>query len=170
MHVTLIMATTINGFVAGKNDDTDWVKDIEALYKLTVEAGTAIMGRRTYEECIKYNAFPYKGALNVVMSHDKALLSKSSSEVIFTDDTPKGVLQMLTQRGLDHALVIGGGHINGSFLKENLIDEIILDVHPLIMSGGIHIFESQFPYQQLELVSFKKMNDQILQVKYNVKK
>lgn len=170
MKTTLIMAMTANGFVAGVNDDTDWVKDIDALYKRTVEAGTAIMGRRTYDECIKYNAFPYKGAVNVVMTHDKTLLAKSSGDVIFTDATPSGVLKLLEQKGFDHALVIGGGHVNGSFLKERLIDEIILDIHPMVMAKGIRLFESDFPYQQLELISYNKLNDQILQVTYKVKK
>jgi dihydrofolate reductase len=170
MKTTLIMAMTANGFVAGINDDTDWVKDIDALYKQTVEAGIAVMGRRTYDECVKYNAFPYKGAVNVVMTHDKTLLTKSSGDVIFTDATPSGVLKLLEQRGFDHALVIGGGHVNGSFLQEGLIDEIILDVHPMVMAKGIHLFENDFPYQQLELVSYNKLNDQILQITYKVKK
>lgn len=170
MHVTLLMAITINGYVAGPDDDTEWVKDIEALYAMTVKAGVAIMGKRTYDECVKYNAFPYKGALNIVMTHDKTLLAQSTEDVIFTDATPQRVLKLVAQKGLDHALIIGGGHINGSFLKAGLIDEIILDVHPMIMAKGIHLFEADFPYAQLELVSFNKINDDLLQVKYRVVK
>ncbi|MDP1722447.1 MAG: dihydrofolate reductase family protein [Candidatus Gottesmanbacteria bacterium] len=169
MNVTLLMAITINGFVAGQDDDTEWVKDIDALYKMTAEAGVAIMGKRTYDECVKYNAFPYKGALNIVMTHDKTLLTKSTDDVIFTDATPQGALQLLEQKGFDHALVIGGGNINGSFLKAGLINEIILDIHPMVMAKGIHLFEGDFPYQQLELMSFTKINDDLLQVKYRVK-
>ncbi|MEK7543585.1 MAG: dihydrofolate reductase [Patescibacteria group bacterium] len=170
MRVTLLMAITINGFVAGPNDDTEWVKDIDALYAMTAKAGVAIMGKRTYDECVKYNAFPYKGALNIVMTHDKALLTQSKGDVIFTDATPQGVLKLVEQRGLDRVLIIGGGHVNGSFLKVGLIDDIILDIHPLIMAKGIHLFEADFPYMQLELVSFEKINDDLLQVKYRVKK
>lgn len=170
MNVTLLIAMTVNGFVAGVDDDTEWVKNIDVLYKMTVEAGIAIMGRRTYDECVKYNAFPYKGALNIVMTHDKNLLGKSSADVIFTEATPQGVLELLALKGFDHALVIGGGHINGSFLKEGLIDELILDVHPMIMARGVHLFEGDFPYKNLQLVSVNNMNDNVLRVKYTVKK
>ncbi len=170
MYITLLMAITINGFVAGSDDDTEWVKDIDALYKMTAAAGVSIMGKRTYDECVKYDAFPYKGALNIVMTHDKTLLTKSSDDVIFTDKTPAGVLRLIEQKGLDHALIIGGGHINGSFLKAGLIDEVILDIHPMIMAKGIHLFEADFPYQQLELMSVTKINNDLLQVKYRVKK
>lgn len=168
MKVTLIMATTVNGFIAGPLDDTDWVKNIDALYKKVAEFGVAVMGKRTYDECIKYNAFPYKGALNVVMTHDKDLLTKSSGDVIFTDASPQSVLKLLEQKGFDHALVIGGGHVNGSFVKDNLIDEIILDIHPMIMSKGIHLFESDFPYKNVELISSESLHDGIIQVKYKV--
>lgn len=58
--------------------------------------------------------------------------------------------------------------MNGSFLKAGLIDEIILDIHPLIMAKGIHLFEDDFLYVQLELLSFDKINDDVLQVKYRV--
>lgn len=168
MKTTLVMAMTANGFVAGANDDTAWIKDFEALYKMVADFGVAIMGKRTYDECVKYNAFPYKGALNIVMTHDKNLLTKSAEGVIFTDVSPKEVLKLVVNKGFEKALVIGGGHINGSFLKDNLIDELILDIHPLIMAKGIRLFEADFPNQNLELVSYKKMNDGILQAKYAV--
>lgn len=170
MKTTLLMAMTVNGFVAGPNDDTEWVKDIDALYKKTVSYRNAIMGRRTYEECVKYNAFPYKGALNIVMTQDKRLHAQTSDDVIFTGATPREVLEIIEQKGFDHALVIGGGHINGSFLKEGLIDEIILDIHPLVIANGIKIFEGDFAYTNLEFVDITKLSDELLQVTYKVRK
>lgn len=170
MKTTLLMAMTVNGFVTGPHDDTEWVKDIDALYKMTVDAGIAIMGKRTYEECVKYNAFPYKGALNIVMTHDTQLLTKSAGEVIFTDATPHEVLQLVKQKDFDHALIIGGGHINASFLNAGLIDEIIVDIHPLILTGGIRLFEGDIRDQALELMGYKQMNDGILQATYRVKR
>lgn len=169
MKVTLLMAITVNGYIADLNDDTEWVKDLDALYKTINDIGVVVMGKRTYEECMKFNVFPYKGGLNVVMTHDKKLLAKSSGQALFLSKTPKEVIQLLQEKNFKHVLLIGGGHINGSFLKDDLVNEIILDIHPLIMAKGIHLFESEFPNQNLELVNFKKINDQILQVKYRVK-
>ena len=164
------MATTINGYIAGLNDDTEWVKDFDSFYKTVAEFGVAVMGKRTYGECVRYKVFPYKGALNIVMTKDRALLKKRQKHALFTDATPKEVLALAVKKGFDRLLIIGGGHINGSFLKEGLIDEIILDVHPMIMAKGIHLFESDFPYQNLELISHKRMNDQIVQIQWKVKR
>ncbi len=169
MKITLVMATTINGFVAGVNDDTEWVKDFDLFYKTVADFGVAVMGKRTYHECVKYNVFPYKGSLNIVMTHDKNLLARIQESVLFTDLSPKEVVATVEKKGFQRLLIIGGGHINGSFLKDRLIDEIILDIHPMIMAKGIQIFESDFPYQHLELVSFKQMNDQIMQIRYKVR-
>ena len=164
------MAITINGYIADTHDDTEWVKDIEALNSAISECGVVVMGRRTYDECIKYDAFPCKGALNIVLTQDPMLLKKSSTDVLFSNSSPKEVVTLAEKKGFKKLLVIGGGHINGSFLKDGLIDEIILDIHPLIMAKGIHLFESDFPNKNLELVSHKEINDQIIQIKYKVKK
>ena len=170
MKVTLLMAITINGFIADPHDDTDWVKDLDALKKTITEFGIIVMGKRTYDECMKYHVFPYEGAINIVMTHDNSLLSQSTENTIFSNKSPKEIIQLAEEKGFDSLLIIGGGHINGSFLKEEFIDEIILDVHPMIMAKGIKLFEDEFDYKNLELVSHEEMNDQILQVKYKVKK
>lgn len=164
------MAITVNGYIASSKDDTDWVKDLDALYETVADFGVIVMGKRTYLECEKYNVFPYKNALNIVMTHDKALLVKKMAEVSFTDNNPIEVIGMAKKKGFEKLLIIGGGHLNGSFLKENLIDEIVLDIHPMIMSEGINVFESDFPYKNLALKDFKQINDQILQVRYSVNK
>lgn len=162
------MAITVNGYIAGTDDDTDWVKDMDALKKTIKEFGIVVMGRRTYDECLKYDVFPYPDALNVVLTHDKTLLKQSSPSVIFSDALPAGILELAQKKGFEKVLVIGGGHINGSFIKAGLIDEVVLDIHPLIIADGIRLFESEFAYQKLELVSQKQINDQILQVTYKV--
>lgn len=170
MKVTLLMAITVNGFIAGTDDDTDWVKDIEALNKKIKEFGIVLLGKRTYDECMKYNAFPYEGGLNLVMTHDTELLQQSSEKVLFTDKSPETVIKMAEEKGFKELLLIGGGHLNGSFMKDRLIDEVILDIHPLIKSTGIKLFESEFSDIELELVKHEQMNDQILQATYRVKK
>lgn len=162
------MATSINGFVAGENDDTDWVKDIDALYKIIAEKKVCVMGRRTYDECMKFNAFPYKNALNIVMTHDKNLLNKSVPNSIFTNSNPTEVFQLLQSKGYEELLIIGGGHINSQFLAAGLIDDIIIDVHPIIIDNGVQLFEDIFPRVQLQLVETLTLNDGIVQNHYQV--
>jgi dihydrofolate reductase len=170
MKTTLMMATSLNGYITGKDDDTSWIKDFGLLYKAAADYGIVVMGRRTYDECVKYDAFPYKGAVNIVMTHDKRLISKTTGSEIFTDLPPKGVLLLAQEKGFSKVLLIGGGHLNASFLKDWLVDEMIIDVHPILIHGGIRLFEGVFDSQKLEFVSVGKVMDDIIQVRYAVKR
>lgn len=169
MSVTLLMAITVNGYIAGLDDDTDWVKDYESLKKEIAEVGVVLYGKRTYDECVKYDAFPYADSVNVVMTHDKKLIDSSSEKIIFTDKSPSQVLQLIESKGFKKVLLIGGGHVNGSFIKEGLVDELIVDIHPVIKANGIRLFESEFSDSKLELVKMEEINDQILRVEYKIK-
>lgn len=46
MKVTLVMAITINGYVAGINDDTEWVKDFDIFYKIVADWRVTVMGEK----------------------------------------------------------------------------------------------------------------------------
>ena len=162
------MATSINGYVTGQDDATDWVKDTEALYQIIAEKKVCVMGRRTYDECMKFIAFPYKNALNIVMTHDQKLLDQSIHQVIFTSNSPAGVLELAQSKGYQELLVIGGGLVNAQFLSSNLIDEIIIDIHPIIIDSGIKLFEDVFPRSNLELIESKKLTEGIVQNRYIV--
>ena len=170
MKTTLFMATSINGYVAGINDDTDWVKDTQVLYDLVSEKGVCVMGKRTYKDCMKYNVFPYKNALNIVITHDKSLIEKSTKDIIFTDGSVDQISKIASDRGLNEIIVMGGGNINSYFLKNNAIDEIVIDIHPIVLSGGIRLFEDVFPNTNLELVESKLILEGIVQNRYKVVK
>lgn len=170
MKVTLLMATTINGYIAGTDDDTNWIKDEESFYEMVENFGIVVLGKKTYEELMKSEAFPHLGAINIVMTNDQKLLKKSEEKVIFTDKSPQKVIELATEKGFDTLLLTGGGHLNGSFMKDGLIDEIILDIHPYLKADGIRLFEGKFNDQHLEFVSSKELNDQILRVEYHVRK
>ena len=168
MKTTLFMATSLNGYVAGKDDDTDWVKDAEILYKLVADKGVCVMGRRTYDDCMKYNVFPYKNALNVVITHDKELIKKSSDEIIFTDKNPIEVSRFVEEKGYKEMIVMGGGKTNSQFLASNLIDEIIIDIHPIILETGVRLFEDIFPRTNLKLIESETLTDGMVQTRYKV--
>lgn len=164
------MAISINGYVTGQNDDTDWVKDTDILYQTIHDYDACVMGSRTYVEAKKFNAFPYKGAINIVLTHDPELIKQSTTEIIFTDATLGQIMTQLEDRGFSRLIVIGGGKTNAQFLSAGLIDEIIIDIHPIIIDQGIKLFEDIFPRVNLELIDSQKLSDGLVQNKYKVLK
>lgn len=67
-------------------------------------------------------------------------------------------------------LLIGGGHVNGSFIQNNLIDEVFLSVHPLILGEGIKIFENFRKQVDLDFVGSEEMEEGLVQLHYKIKK
>lgn len=68
-----------------------------------------------------------------------------------------------------HLLLLeGGGIINGSFLDENLIDELSLVVAPFIESSddAKDLFRDYNVLQQYALINVKKYDDGTLWLKY----
>ena len=52
-------------------------------------------------------------------------------------DLSRAVEILNKQFGVDRLAVVGGGNINGAFLREGLIDEVSIVVVPVLMAVGI---------------------------------
>jgi dihydrofolate reductase len=89
----------------------------------------------------------------------------------FSDDSPALVVENLANEGYDEMLLVGGAHVATSFLKENLIDEIILTIEPRIFGSGGNFVVDKNLDAYLQLVELQKINDSgTLILKYQVLK
>jgi diaminohydroxyphosphoribosylaminopyrimidine deaminase/5-amino-6-(5-phosphoribosylamino)uracil reductase len=71
-------------------------------------------------------------------------IQKTGAEIICYGDTAGKsnlhfLLEQLARRGCQQLLVEGGGKVIGSFLKENLADEIVVYIAPKILGGAGNI-------------------------------
>lgn len=167
MKCILYMALSLDGYIAGPNDDTTWVSELEynAFRKFASNMGNAVYGRRTYDIGIQENIPPLAGALNVVVTRRPP---SDYDPYLFTDESPREILDLLKNKGFSEILVCGGGKINGLFAKAGLIDEIYLDIEPVILGGGCHLFGNANIHLNLRLLGTKKLSPQTLQVHYKV--
>jgi dihydrofolate reductase len=140
MKVIIYMAMSANGYIAHDDDDTSFVSDVEwkSFDAMSKRAGNAIIGARTCAVCNEGGQFPFPGRLNVVVS-SKSVEHDYGKDVVFVK-SPKEALRVLEKRGFKTAFVAGGGMLNASFLKAGLVDEIYLDVEPVVLGQGIKLF------------------------------
>lgn len=171
MKLILYMGISINGYIAKEDGDSQWTsdEDLAGFYEHSKKAGNIIMGRNTFQSAADYKYFPFPDALNVVVTY-RPLENKWGEKVVITDKSPKEILEMLERKGFNEAFIAGGGKLNASFMKEGLIDEIYLDVEPLIFGKGIQIFAAEDFEYELELLEVKKLGEQTVQLHYKVKK
>ena len=127
------------------------------------------MGRNTYLAASKSGYFPFPDTLNIVVSHQQ-IENKWGDKVVITNKSPKEIIRMLEQKGFAVVFLAGGGQLNTSFIKENIIDEIYLDVEPLIFGKGMGVFAKGDFEVELELLETKRLNSNTVQLHYRVSK
>ncbi len=171
MKVTLFMAMSLNGIIARKNSDEDFLShdNWNSFSGLVKSFQNFIIGRKTFEAVKQwkeeYNFDDFKDAMKVIVSSDQNYKIdvgyKSASN-------PKEALEILKENGFNNILITGGATLNSSFAKENLIDEIILNVESVIIGEGIPLFSSNDFDLDLKLVDVKKLPNDIVQLRYKV--
>ena len=168
MKVIQYLATSVNGHITVGEDGTDWVtpKTIKDFGKLNVECGIVVMGKRTYK--MFGNDFPQKDCLNIVLTKDAKLLKKQMDGALFTDIGPEGIIQIAKRKGFKQLFVVGGTQTNTSFLKENLIDEVWVNIHPIIIGYGKYLFEEvpEISIKDLKLYESKLFKGGQILLKY----
>ena len=168
MQVALYMATSIDGFIAKTDGDSDWVSPVDSkiFEQKMAEAGCIVVGRRTFDQF--YNdLYPVNGVTNIVMTSDTSR-TDDHSNVVFVNSA-KNALYVANQKGHDKVMLIGGGNINGAFFSAGLVNEIFLSVHPLALGSGIKVFENFETLVNLELLAVTQLDQGLVQLHYKVK-
>ena|SRR3989338_7854779 len=168
MKVILYMATTVNGYIATENDDCPWSNAVwDSYYKIAKQFKAVVLGRRTYEIMKEVDEFEKIGSPFTVVVSKEDFAHGSNFAIA---KSPQEALKILKEKNFAKVLVGGGGTLNSSFMKENLIDEIILDVEPLIFGKGIKLFSDNDFDAKLELIETKSLSKNTIQLHYRVLK
>lgn len=162
------MAITADGFIATKNGDSEWVSEVDVpIFDSKIkDFRCIILGNITFQQ-FKGKYFPKKEALNIVVTSDEN--QPEVEDAVFVN-SPAKAIELAKNKGFKKVLLIGGGKLNGSFLKDNLIDEIYFDVHPLIFGEGIKIFEGIEGNLNLEKIDFEVLDKGQIMLHYKILK
>ncbi|MBN1952407.1 MAG: dihydrofolate reductase [Bacteroidales bacterium] len=143
--IVLFVATSIDGFIAGKEGDTSWLFTegdfgYQAFYN---SIDTTLMGFNTYEFISRFEEFPYLGKKNYVFTRKKREVGNHPVEFVFGDVV--GFTRELKEKPGKNIWLVGGGQINSLLLNANLIDQMIISIHPTALGDGIKLFRNESP-------------------------
>lgn len=169
MKLILMMAMTLDGRIAkNSNQNADWTTkaDKKAFIAETKKHGVIIMGDTTFEAIGK----PLPGRLNLILSLEP---EKYQDRVIpntleFMKGQPQEILKHLEKRGFESAILGGGARTNAAFLKDNLVDEILITIEPKLFGVGLNFTEGQDLDLDLDLIESKEIGDNAIQLRYKV--
>jgi len=166
-NVVLYIATSADGFIADKSDAIDWLfTDQDYGYPVFVETiDTILMGRRSYEQVLTFGAWPYAGKTCIVFSRYPKKVHNNDAVQITNDEPGRVVARLRKEEGQDIWLM-GGGEMVASFLEHNLIDKIILSIHPILLGAGIPLSGSIIKRTELRLLSCDHFKSGLVQLSY----
>jgi dihydrofolate reductase len=170
--VTFGGANSLDDYFARKDDAVDWllwgeeVGSITATFWKTVD--TVVMGRRTYDVALRSGTTSYPGVKNYVFSRTLKESPDKKVEII-SEDAAEFVGKLKNQEGND-ICVMGGGLLAKSLFEANVIDEIGLNIHPVLLGSGIRLFHEMNHQIDLELLDCKPFKNGCVFVSYRVKK
>lgn len=172
MKVVLYMAISANAIIARENNKEDFLSHDNwiTFAKLAKKAGCMIWGRKTHEIVRKWEKEYHDDIRNVtklVVSADPDFRLEAGYHPA---KSPEEALKLLRSKGFREVILTGGSMLNSSFAKAGLIDEIILNVEPVVVGRGIGLF---FPAEfvlRLKLLGIKKIGRGIVQLHYRVVK
>jgi dihydrofolate reductase len=170
MKVVLLMAMTVDGLIA-KNADhpANWTSkaDKKIFVEETKKAGVIIMGEKTYNTIGR----PLPGRLNIVLTRKPDKNKNIPDSLEFTSEQPREILSRLENTKRFDTVILGGGATaNGMFLKDNLIDELLLTVEPKLFGSGLPLFRGVETDLDLKLTDVKKIDDDVIQLRYRLNK
>lgn len=165
MKVILVVATTVDGFIARTKDQlVNWtdIEDKDFFHSITTQLGTVIMGLNTY----KTLPAPLPGRLNIVMSTNGG--ENIPGQLEFFSGEPLELLDSLSKRGITEAALVGGAQVDGSFFVDNLVDEIFITISPLLFGQGLNLSSGYDLETKLSLLEAKPIGTDSVLLHYQV--
>lgn len=168
--VIVFIACSADGFIAGKDDNLDFLSIVDAppedygyaAFVNTVD--TVVMGRKTYDKVLSFGVpFPHQDRACYVISSTK---KGKDDHVIFWNDTPEKLVEKLQSEEGSSIFVDGGAATIHSLLKKGLIDHFIISIIPHLLGSGIRLFTDDFPEQSLQLTDSKTFPSGLVQLWY----
>jgi dihydrofolate reductase len=169
MKVILYMAMTPNGIIARSNNEEDFLSDEnwKVFCGLAKDIGCFVVGRKTYEVVKKWKDFNFDDVHAEKIIVSGSLKSVKNYSVV---KTPEDAIKKAATLGFNKMLLTGGGQLNNSFMRSGLVDEIILNLEPVMLGSGIKLFGDQDFHARLRLVNAKQITRDIVQLHYKVVK
>jgi len=167
--VTFGGATSLDNFIARKDDAVDWLlwtKEVNTIMKsywTTID--TVVMGRRTYEVASQSGGYP--GVKNYVFSRTMKKSPNKKTELV-SEDAADFIRKLKAQDGKG-ICVMGGGVLAKSLFEADLIDEVGINVHPVLLGSGIPVFHEMPQQIDLELLSSQQLSNGCVVLSYRVK-
>ena len=135
-----------------------------------------LLGRVTYEQMVTFwsnqsGGVPMVDYMNTVPKHVVSTTLREplgwKNSTLISENVAEGITRLKQQPGKDIA-ILGSGALVRSLLQDDLLDELRLIIHPIVLGSGKRLFEDEAYQKALELLDSKTFATGVLYLTYRL--
>lgn len=159
---------SLDGYIAKPDGDISFLSVVEkdgedygySDFIKTID--TVIVGRRTYDKILTLG-FQYPREKEIyIITHNPL----PGSGLKHYSGPLTGLIEGLRSREGKNIFCDGGSEIINELLNDNLIDEFVISIIPVILGDGIPLFRAGIPLSGLKLEECRKFDTGLVQLNY----
>lgn len=171
------VATTVDNFIAHPDGNTDGFLDrgehipdfLESLERYDI----VLMGGKTYEYGFQFGLKPGEQSYSDFADLKHYIFSKSmdfptSEKVQLIREKELETIEQIKQASQKKIWLCGGGKFAGFLLGNELIDELLLKVNPVVFGDGIKLFGNSNKLVDLTLLDAKIYHSGVILSHYQI--
>ena len=145
MKASVYIGTSLDDFIARSNGDIDWLEQyaneeaVEAYHVFIKNIDVILIGRGTFEKVLSFPTWPYDKKVFVLSTTLNELPEALQEKVSILSMNPPKLLDHLSRLGFS-SVYVDGGKVIQSFLREDLIDVLIISKVPVLIGRGLPLF------------------------------
>jgi len=165
-RVKLFIATSLDGFVARVDGSVDWLftDGDYGMGEFFASVDTALIGRKTHDQMVAWGQPAYEGLTNYVFSRTRR--ADDGVPVTYVSNDLVSFVGALRRAPGKDLWLVGGGDLVAEFRERDLIDDVILSIHPVLLGEGVSLFPGRHDPLNLELTKCVKFERGLVQVWY----
>ncbi len=137
------------------------------------KTGALLFGRRTYQDFA--NVWPNRtdNPFTQVLNKSQKYVASTTlreplpwqNSTLLGRNVPDQVARLKADAKKD-IVILGSGELVRSLTKHNLVDEWVLQIHPLVLGSGQRLFSDNAPFAALRLVDYRHTSTGVLIATY----
>ena len=179
------LSVSLDGFIAGKHDDVSevfaWMgRAMEQFHEVMGgamgENGAVIMGHRSFDmiDSDQGWVFPDGTAPDwpviVLQSQARAPVKKGKTQFYFVTDGIESAIAKAQELAGDRVVEVAAGDVGGQVFAAGLVDEVRMDVVPVVFGSGKRFFGPVHAQHLLEDPDVVVQGNRVLHLRYRVRR
>jgi dihydrofolate reductase len=172
MIASVFVGTSVDGFIARLNGSFDFLPEgggePHGYNEFFASVDVLVIGRKTFEIVLALLEWPYGDKRVIVLSTRKLDLSKVPAGLVEQmQGSPREIVSKLEAQGIRHVYVDGGITVQ-RFLREGLIQRLIITRVPVLIGEGIPLFGSLPKDVRLQHVKTQHYASGLVKTEYRI--